>query len=53
VHFGGATTSVDIELREGGHTVRVTDATRTITCGIGEEVGVVFDTERALLTREV
>jgi len=53
VRFGGATTSVDIELREGGHTVRVTDATRTITCGIGEEVGVVFDTERALLTREV
>ena len=52
VHFGGATTSVDVELKEGGRMVRVTDATREMTCAVGEEVGVVFDTERALLTRE-
>jgi len=52
VHFGGATTSVDVLLTPSKQTVRSTDATRNVRCEVGEEVGVVFDTERALLTRE-
>lgn len=52
VHFEGATTSVDVVLRHGSQVVRATDATRSVECKVGDEVGIHFDTERALLTRE-
>jgi putative spermidine/putrescine transport system ATP-binding protein len=52
INFGGATTSVDVLLHEGGHIVRITDSTRAIVCGIGDVIGLNFDTERALLTRD-
>jgi putative spermidine/putrescine transport system ATP-binding protein len=53
VHFGGATTSVDVSLFDGRHVVRVTDSTRSVVCATGDEVGLVFDTQRALITREI
>ncbi len=52
VHFGGATTTVDVAISETRQTVRVADITRAMTHGVGDEVGVLLDTQRALITRE-
>lgn len=52
LHFGGATTSVDVAITGTPQLVRVSDVTREMNFGIGEEVGVLFDTERALITRQ-
>lgn len=51
LHFGGATTSVDVAITGTRQLVRVSDVTRAMDFGIGEEVGVRFDTDRALVTR--
>jgi hypothetical protein len=32
--------------------LRIADVTRAITHGVGDEVGVLLDTQRALVTRE-
>jgi putative spermidine/putrescine transport system ATP-binding protein len=52
VRFGGATTIVDVTITETGQTVHVADVTRAVTHGVGDDVGVLLDTQRALITRE-
>ncbi len=52
LHFGGATTTVDVAITGTRQSVRVSDVTRAMNFEVGEVVGVRFDTERALLTGE-
>jgi len=52
LHFGGATTAVDVAVTGTGQVVRVSDVTRAVHAGVGEAVGVILDTERALVTRQ-
>lgn len=52
LYFGGATTSVDVLITGTRQSIQVSDVTRAMNFGIGEEVGVQLDTERALLTRD-
>lgn len=52
LHFGGATTAVDVAVTHTHQVVRVADVTRSMNFTIGEEVGVIIDTERALVTRQ-
>ena len=49
INFGGATTSIDVQVVGTDHFVRVADNTRTMNFQIGDAVIVEFDTERALL----
>ena len=53
LHFGGATTSVEVAITGTQHVVQVSDVTRAMDYGVGDEVGVQFDTERALITRDL
>jgi putative spermidine/putrescine transport system ATP-binding protein len=52
VHFGGATTTVGVAIAGTRQSLRIADVTRAITHGVGDEVGVLLDTQRALVTRE-
>jgi len=52
VHFAGATTSALVAITGTPHTVRVSDSTRSLNCAVGDEVGLTFDMERALLTHD-
>lgn len=52
LYFGGATTSVDVLITGTRQSIQVSDVTRAMNFGIGEEVGVQLHTERALLTRD-
>ena len=49
INFGGATTSIDVQVVGTDHFVRVADNTRTMNFQIGDAVNLEFDTERALL----
>lgn len=49
INFGGATTSIDVQVVGTDHFVRVADNTRTMNFQIGDAVILEFDTERALL----
>ena len=49
INFGGATTSIDVQVVGTDHFVRVADNTRTMNFQIGDAVIVEFDSERALL----
>ncbi|MFM9121957.1 MAG: ABC transporter ATP-binding protein [Actinomycetota bacterium] len=51
IHFGGATTTADVEIDGTTHLVRIADSTRNMQFRVGDAVHVAFDTERALLTR--
>lgn len=52
VHFAGAMSMTDVVISGTSHTVRVADITRTTVHDVGDDVGVLFDTRRALITRE-
>jgi len=51
IHFGGATTTADVEIDGTTHLVRIADSTRNMQFRVGDAVHIAFDTERALLTR--
>jgi len=51
LHFGGATTSVEVFITGTGQSIQISDVTRAMNFGVGEEVGVRFDTDRALVIR--
>ncbi|MFM7819936.1 MAG: ABC transporter ATP-binding protein [Actinomycetota bacterium] len=51
IHFGGATTTADVEIDGTTHLVRIADSTRNMQFRVSDAVQIAFDTERALLTR--
>jgi putative spermidine/putrescine transport system ATP-binding protein len=50
LHFGGATTAIEISVLGTNHVVRMSDSTRAINCEVGDNIEFVFDTERCLVT---
>lgn len=52
LHFAGAITAVEISVLDTEHVVRMSDATRSVNCEIGDPIEFNFDTERCLLTNE-